>query len=85
MNRHRLDPVSLVFGALFALLGALLAFSDIRWEKLNTGWVIPGVLVLIGGAILWSTLRRLQLAPDGEAPGAEQPDPDEWSLPDEAG
>lgn len=86
MSRHRIDPVSLVFGVLFALFGAVLAFSDVRWEKAETGWVIPVVFVLVGSAILWSTLRRLQLEPYGEDQVAvPEPDSDGWDLPEEPG
>ena len=59
MSRHPLDPVSLIFGGLLAGLGGFLVASNARWETANGAWVLPAVLMLLGGAILWSTLMRL--------------------------
>ena len=58
MKRHDIDPISLVFGLMFAAAGALfmsanLDFSDVRGE-----WVWPIPLVLVGIALLVSALAR---------------------------
>ena len=58
MRRHDIDPISLVFGLMFAAAGALfmsanLDFSDVRGE-----WVWPIPLVLVGVALLVSALAR---------------------------
>ncbi len=64
MKQHPLDPISLVFGALFAGLGLFLVVSGARWEAASPAWVLPGLLVVVGGAILWSTFRHLRSAND---------------------
>lgn len=58
MKPHDIDPISLVFGLMFAATGAIfmsanLDFSDVRGE-----WVWPIPLVLIGIALLVSALAR---------------------------
>jgi len=58
VRRHDIDPISLVFGLMFAAAGALfmsanLDFSDVRGE-----WVWPIPLVLVGVALLVSALAR---------------------------
>ena len=60
MNRHPLDPISLIFGGLFAGLGLFLVSSDAHWESANGAWMLPAVLIVMGGAILWSTASRLR-------------------------
>lgn len=77
MTRHSTDPISLVFGVLFTAIGGMLAFTDVRWETLDTGWVVPGVLLMLGAAILWSTLQRLR-------PGDREDPTEPWDdLPSE--
>ncbi len=73
MKQHPLDPISLVFGGLFTALSLFLIVSDARWERVGAAWLLPVVLVAMGGIILWSTLRQLTPAPDGEDQGDEQP------------
>jgi uncharacterized membrane protein len=58
VKRHDIDPISLVFGLMFAAAGVLfmsanLDFSDVRGE-----WVWPIPLVLVGIALLVSALAR---------------------------
>jgi len=77
MKQHRLDPISLVFGGLLAALGVFLVSSDGRWESANGSWLLPTLLVVIGGAILWSTIRRLGDNTDNRA---EQDDDHDGSL-----
>ncbi len=86
MKQHPLDPISLVFGALFTAVGLFLVVSDARWEAASPAWVLPGLLVVVGGAILGSTLRQLRHDTDrsGE-PDVREADPDEpveYSIPD---
>lgn len=52
MKRHPLDPFSLVFGAVFAVLGIvfLVASSDI-WA-LNPKWIWPVPLIVVGALII---------------------------------
>ncbi len=60
MKQHPLDPISLVFGGLLAALGVFLVSSNTRWESASGAWALPALLLVIGGAILWSTLRGLR-------------------------
>ncbi len=82
MKQHSLDPISLVFGGLLAALGGFLASADAGWESARGAWVLPALLVIVGGAILWSTLRRLR---DTASTRAEQDEeelePDEYPIP----
>lgn len=57
MRRHELDLTSLVWGVLFlalAAVGAVTALGD-GW-RLDPRWVVPGLLVLLGGVGLLSAL-----------------------------
>lgn len=58
MRTHRFDLLSFVFGALFVAVGvvgvsdlAVLDLADLRW-------IGPGILVLIGVALVISAARR---------------------------
>lgn len=58
MRSNRFDLLSFVFGALFVAVGAVgvsdmavLDFADLRW-------IGPGILVLIGVALVISAARR---------------------------
>jgi hypothetical protein len=71
MKRHSIDPLSLVFGLLFAGLG--LAFVIARVDITNTDlrWVWPLPLIVLGGLMIALGARRS--TPDasegGEIPG----------------
>ncbi len=85
MKQHSLDPISLVFGGLLAALGVFLVSSDAHWESASGAWALPALLVVVGGAILWSTLRRLgENANNGEGQKQEydEIEPEEYAIPD---
>ena len=83
MKQHSLDPISLVFGGLLAALGVFLVSSDAHWESASGAWALPALLVVVGGAILWSTLRRLgERANNGEEQGYDESEPEEYAIPD---
>jgi cytochrome c-type biogenesis protein CcmH/NrfF len=83
MKQHSLDPISLVFGGLLAALGVFLVSSDAHWESASGAWALPALLVVVGGAILWSTLRRLgESANNGEEQGYDESEPEEYAIPD---
>ena len=85
MKQHSLDPISLVFGGLLTALGVFLVSSDSRWESASGAWVLPALLVVVGGAILWSTLRRLgESASNGEEQEQEhdESEPEDYAIPD---
>jgi cytochrome c-type biogenesis protein CcmH/NrfF len=59
MKKHELDPFSLVFGAIFAVLGVafLAARPDVSTWPGGWAWPIP-ILVLGGMIIVLAALRR---------------------------
>jgi cytochrome c oxidase subunit IV len=57
MQRHPLDPVSLVVGAVFAVAGALLLVD--RLDVLaQARWVLPLLLIVIAVVLLVSVTPR---------------------------
>ncbi len=83
MKQHPLDPISLVFGGLLTALGVFLVSSDAHWESASGAWALPALLVVVGGAILWSTLRRLgENANNGEEQEYDESEPEEYAIPD---
>jgi hypothetical protein len=56
MKRHRFDPLSFVFGLIFLLIAGVAVWNQgFRWD-LNV-WVLPAGALLLGIALLVSTLR----------------------------
>ncbi|MGN6331971.1 MAG: hypothetical protein ACTHOD_10015 [Motilibacteraceae bacterium] len=57
MRRHDLDLTSLVWGVLFLAIAAVGAVTALGggW-RLDPRWVVPGLLVLLGGVGLLSAL-----------------------------
>ena len=83
MKQHPLDPISLTFGGLFAALGVFLVSSDAHWESASGSWVLPTLLVVLGGAILWSTIRRLgDVANNGEEQEEDESGSEGFKIPD---
>ena len=67
MTRHRFDPLSFIFGALFVAVAAvglidrqLVTVTDLRW-------VAPGLLVALGALLLVLSGRRTGSDGDGAA------------------
>ncbi len=71
MRRHDLDPVSLVFGVVFAVIGlvSLLDIADI--VDIDGKWLWPGVLIVLGVIGLATALRP---DPDVAAVGSDRAD-----------
>ena len=83
MKQHPLDPISLVFGGVLTAVGLFLVSSDARWESAGSVWVLPGLLVVVGAAILWSTVRQLRSSTHDEAePDDDDLESEEYALPD---
>ena len=56
MKRHRFDVLSFVFGVIFLLVaGAAFWNQNFRWDI--NAWVLPVSVLLVGIAILATTLR----------------------------
>jgi hypothetical protein len=60
MRRHTFDPVSFVFGALFAAIGLTFLFGNADIGDLHLGAIWPLPLILIGVLMLVSTIQRRQ-------------------------
>ena len=78
MNRHPLDPWSLIFGLFLSVLGIAflvpaepISFTNGLTELL--GWAVPLLVVLAGVALILPTLRRRSAAAE-QGPPAEPPD-----------
>ena len=58
MERHRFDPISFVFGALFMAL-ALLALADLALPTpVDLAWIAPILLVILGLVLMLGSARR---------------------------
>ena len=65
MRRHDLDPISLVFGAAFALTGVIFLFLRIDAASAHLDRVWPVAVLGIGLLIVALSARRTR-RPDGE-------------------
>jgi hypothetical protein len=77
MYRHDLDPIALIFGALFAVLGLAYAIGHWTWFDFRGGWFLAALLIALGLAGLFSASRRARRPADppagtaGEAAGED--------------
>lgn len=58
MRKHRLDPFSLVFGAMFTLIGGLFLFARTDIEDLHLKWIWPVPLIVLGALIIALSVRE---------------------------
>jgi cytochrome c-type biogenesis protein CcmH/NrfF len=58
MKRHALDPVSLVFGLLFAGLGGVFLLASIDVATTGLRWVWPLPLLALGALLIALGVRR---------------------------
>ena len=65
MKKHRLDPVSVLFGSIFTVIGALYVGggADVH-AALEGSWILPVALIFVGVVVVGSALRR-ERDPDG--------------------
>ncbi|MGH8933060.1 MAG: hypothetical protein ACRDZO_21150 [Egibacteraceae bacterium] len=56
MERHDLDPISLVFGLAFTALGLLSLAGPV--SPVSLGWALPLVAVGLGIAIIFTARRQ---------------------------
>lgn len=71
MKRHDIDPLSLVFGLMFAAAGALFMSANLDFADVKGEWVWPIPFVLVGIVLLMSALARKDNEP---VVGEPQPD-----------
>jgi hypothetical protein len=63
MKRHPLDPIALVFGLAFTIVGAVLLNTDVDLSDFTMKWVWPSIIlflgVVLGAVALRSTTRSV--------------------------
>ena len=70
MYRHDLDPIALVFGALFTIVGLAYAIGRWTWFDVNGGWALALLLIAFGVAgVLSGSLRARERRERAQAPG----------------
>jgi branched-subunit amino acid permease len=57
MKKHDLDPVSLVFGVVFAVVGVMSLLDHADVIDIDGRWLWPGVLIALGLMGLMTALR----------------------------
>jgi len=62
VDRHDLDPIALVFGAAFVVLGLAYAFVHWTWIDFDRGWVLGVFLIAVGIAGVVSSRARYRRA-----------------------
>lgn len=71
MERHELDPVALVLGAAFLVLGLAYAIARWSWIESDRGWLLGALLLALGVAGVLSATRsrrrRSGTDPDGSS------------------
>lgn len=60
VHKHPLDPISLTFGAMFTIVGAVFLFGDIDAASVSMAWVWAPFLAAIGLLLLAIGIRRHQ-------------------------
>jgi hypothetical protein len=72
MRRHKFDPISLVFGLLFAILGVRFSIGAVSFGAVDLSWLWPLAAVALGLALLLSARsshgRAINDVQDGEGP-----------------
>ena len=59
MPRHDLDPIALVFGAVFVVIGLAYAVARWNWIGSDRSWLLGALLISIGVAgVVGATTRR---------------------------
>jgi hypothetical protein len=60
VQRHELDPIALVFGATFIVLGLAYAIARWSWIGVDGGWLLGAFLITLGVAGIVSVTSRHQ-------------------------
>lgn len=72
MTRHRLDPISLVAGLVFAAIGLLSLFTSLNGADIGIRWVWPLPVIVLG-------LLLLTIGDHDERSSGDAEEPDEIS------
>lgn len=66
MERHDLDPVSLVFGIVFLALASTALFDNVDFTPISARWLWPGLLIVAGALVLVTSIRRSDADTNGD-------------------
>jgi hypothetical protein len=58
VRRHSFDPISFVFGLMFAVLGMAFVSGNVNLSNLHASWIWPLPLIALGLLMLFSARRR---------------------------
>jgi hypothetical protein len=58
MRRHRFDPISLVFGAIFTATGLVFLFGNVDLSRVPPAWSWPIPLMIVGALIILLSIKR---------------------------
>src|SRR5438477_1384657 len=58
MRRHELDPLSMVFGAVFAAVGLVFLLGNVDISRVPPAWSWPIPLMIVGAMIILLSIRR---------------------------
>jgi hypothetical protein len=72
VHRHELDPLSLLFGAFFFLVGGVFLVGGTRVPGLHAGRLWPVPLVVLGLAIAGMAARAVAAGRDGRDAGEDE-------------
>jgi hypothetical protein len=75
IHRHPLDPISIAFGAIFTLIGALFLLGDVDAATLNAGWAWAGLSAAFGMLFIAIGVRRHQRSIEPKPPETPTSDP----------
>jgi hypothetical protein len=80
MRRHSFDPISFVFGLMFAVLGMAFVSGNVDLSNLHASWIWPLPLIALGLLMLFSARRRgehvSRPTEDDEPTEVGEPDPE---------
>ena len=65
MERHDLDPISLIFGLAFLAVAATGLIDDVDLSFVEARWIWPLLLISAGVLVLVSTVKPSQSAANG--------------------
>jgi hypothetical protein len=76
VQRHELDPVALVVGAIFTIFGLAYAIGRWNWFDFGGAWVLALALIALGLAgVVTASGRRSQTRPTGPSANGSATDP----------
>ena len=67
MRRHDLDPISMVFGAIFTATGLIFLFGNVDLTRVPPAWSWPIPLMIVGALIILLSVRRGRTEPPAPA------------------